>query len=97
METGLERSKSESREKSGWRLEHRSDQRRQGLDPGWRSGDGETWMTAGSIVETYWEMDGMVTCQAEGSEKRGVRKIMLTSERDAVEPGGQADPKRDEH
>ena len=27
-------------------------------------------MTAGSILETYWEMDGMVTCQAEGSEKR---------------------------
>lgn len=69
METGLERSKSESRKRSGLRLEHHSDERRQGLDQGWSSGDAEMWITAGSILETYWEMDGMVTCQAEGSEK----------------------------
>lgn len=30
------------------------------------------WITAGFILETYWEMDGMVICQAEGSEKNDV-------------------------
>ena len=28
------------------------------------------WITAGSVLETYWKMDGMVTCQTEGSEKK---------------------------
>lgn len=30
------------------------------------------WITAGSVLETYWEMDGMVICQEEGSEKNDV-------------------------
>ena len=30
------------------------------------------WIPAGSILETYWKVDGMVTCQAEGSEKNDV-------------------------